>query len=54
MLWLIAIVLGLQVVGFWVLNPLTQVATGVLSLNGLPWLLAILGLWLLTGRSNNT
>ena len=53
MLWLIAIVLGLQVVGFWLLNPFTNVATGMLSLNGLPWLLATVGLWLLTGRSND-
>ena len=50
MFWLIAIVLGLQVVGFWVLNPLVHISTGLLSLKGLPWLLAMVGLWLLTGR----
>lgn len=50
MLWLIAIILGLQVVGFWVLNPLAHLATAWLSLRSLPWLLALLGFWLLTGR----
>lgn len=51
MFWLIAIVLGLQVIGFWLLNPLTHLTTGLLSLNALPWMLAIVGIWLLTGRS---
>ena len=50
MLWLIAFVLVLQSLGFWLGDPLVHVATALISLKALPLLLAVVGGWLLAGR----
>lgn len=50
MLWLIALVVLVQALAQWPLEPLMRLCTVVLSLQWLPWLLALSGLWLLAGR----
>ena len=50
MLWLIALVVILQSLGLWFLQPLVHLGTDLVSLSALPWLLALAGLWLLSGR----
>jgi hypothetical protein len=50
MLWLIALVVLVQALAQWPLEPLMRLCTAVLSLQWLPWLLALSGLWLLAGR----
>jgi|TARA_Y100000589_G_scaffold326858_1_gene367483 hypothetical protein len=49
MLWLIALVLLLQALFHWMLEPGITWLTPVFELKVLPWLLALLGIWLLAG-----
>jgi len=50
MLWLIALVVLLQAQAQWPLEPVMGLCTSVLNLQWLPWLLALIGVWLLAGR----
>ena len=52
MIWLIALVLFLQTVFHWVLEPVIRLFTPLFELNVLPWLFAFIGLWLLAGQRN--
>jgi hypothetical protein len=51
MLWLIALVLVLQALFHWTLEPLIRWFTPLFELRVLPLLLGLLGLWLLAGRT---
>ena len=53
MLWLIALVLVLQALFHWMLEPVIRWFTPLFELRLLPWLLALVGLWLLAGRTNS-
>ncbi|MEB3159141.1 MAG: hypothetical protein VKK03_06735 [Synechococcus sp.] len=50
MLWLVALVLLLQSLWWWVFKPLIHVSTTMLSFSSLPWVLLGAGLWALAGR----
>ena len=50
MLWLIALVVILQSLGFWLFDPLVQLGTALTSLSFLPWMLLLVAFWLLSGR----
>ena len=50
MLWLIALVLVLQSIGAWALQPLVHASTSLLSLSFVPWVVLIVGLWLFSGH----
>jgi len=50
-LWLIALVVLLQTLAQWLIQPAIRGATSVFGLQLLPWMLALVGLWLLAGRS---
>ena len=45
---LLALLLGLS---HWLLEPLVQLGTTLLELTWLPWLVLLLGAWLLAGQS---
>jgi|TARA_B100000073_G_scaffold123028_1_gene100345 hypothetical protein len=53
MLWLIALVLLLQALFHWVLEPVITWLTPVFELKLLPWLLGFLGIWFLAGRKES-
>jgi hypothetical protein len=42
--------LGLML-AYWLMTPLITLLSPVVELHALPWLLALLGLWLLAGRA---
>lgn len=46
---LVMVSLGLTV-AFWLMSPLSAALTPLLELRPLPWLLLLLGAWLLAGR----
>ena len=52
MLWLIGLVLVLQAVFHWMLEPVIRVLTPLFELKVWPWLLALIGFWLLAGRTD--
>ena len=52
MLWLIASLILLQTAIHWLFEPVVQLLTPWLGLEVLPWLLAIIGIWIFTGRSS--
>jgi hypothetical protein len=52
MLWLIASLILLQAIFHWLFEPIIQLLTPLFGLNFLPWILALIGLWLFTGRSS--
>ncbi|MEB3234469.1 MAG: hypothetical protein VKM98_03480 [Cyanobacteriota bacterium] len=47
---LIAMVTVALAVAFWLMSPLSAALTPLLELRPLPWLLLLLGAWLLAGR----
>jgi hypothetical protein len=51
MLWLIASLILLQTVMHWLFEPVVQLLTPWAGLDVLPWLFAIVGIWIFTGRS---
>ncbi len=51
MLWLIAALILLQTAIHWLFEPVVQLLTPWVGLEVLPWLLAIVGIWIFTGRS---
>ena len=51
MLWLIAALILLQTASHWLFEPVVQLLTPGLGLDVLPWLFAIVGVWIVTGRS---
>ena len=51
MLWLIASLILLQTVMHWLFEPVVQLLTPWAGLDVLPWLFAIVGTWIFTGRS---
>lgn len=53
MLWLIALVLVLQGLFHWMLEPVINWFTPLFELKLLPWLLGFAGLWLLAGRTES-
>ena len=53
MLWLIALVLVLQALFHWMLEPVIRWFTPLFELKLLPWLLALFGLWFLAGRTDS-
>ncbi len=52
MLWLIASLFLLQTAIHWLFEPVVQLLTPCFELDVLPWILAIIGIWLFTGRSS--
>ncbi len=52
MLWLIASLIVLQAAIHWLFEPVVQLFTPLIELDGLPWIGIFVGLWLFTGRSN--
>ena len=50
MVWIVAVVLLLQALGTWLFQPLVHAGTAVMSLKGLPWLIALVGLWILSNE----
>ena len=46
MLWLIALLLVLQALFHWILEPVIRGVTPLFEFKLLPWLLALVGLWL--------
>ena len=53
MLWLIALVLVLQALFHWMLEPLIRGVTPLFEFKLLPWLLALVGIWFLAGRTDS-
>tara|TARA_B100001173_G_scaffold307897_1_gene317239 strand:- start:703 stop:864 length:162 start_codon:yes stop_codon:yes gene_type:complete len=53
MLWLIASLILLQTVMHWLFEPVVQLLTPWAGLDVLPWLFAIVGIWIFTGRSGS-
>ena len=53
MLWLIAFVLALQALFHWTLEPAIRWFTPLFELRLLPVLLALVGIWLLAGRTDS-
>ena len=51
MLWLIAALILLQTASHWLFEPVVQLLTPGFGLDVLPWLFAIVGIWIFTGRS---
>lgn len=52
MLWLIASLFLLQTAIHWLFEPVVQLLRPWFELDVLPWILAIVGIWLFTGRSS--
>ena len=53
MLWLIALVLALQALFHWTLEPAIRWFTPLFELRLLPLLLALVGIWFLAGRTES-
>ncbi|QNI53201.1 conserved membrane protein [Synechococcus sp. BIOS-E4-1] len=53
MLWLIALVLLLQALFHWTLEPAIRWLTPLFELRVLPLLLGLLGIWFLAGRTDS-
>ena len=53
MIWLIGVVLILQACFYWVMKPLIWIATPIVELRSLAFLLLLLGAWLVSGRVEN-
>jgi hypothetical protein len=51
MLWLIASLILLLTAIQWLFEPVVLLLTPWFGLDVLPWLLAIVGIWIFTGRS---
>ena len=47
---LVAMVSLVLTVAFWLMSPLSAVLTPLVQLQPLPWLLLLVGVWLLAGR----
>jgi hypothetical protein len=52
MLWLIAALILLQTAIHWLFEPVVQLLTPLVGFNMLPWLFALVGIWIFTGRSS--
>ena len=52
MLWLIAALIVLQTAMHWLFEPVVQLLTPWVGLDLLPWMFALVGIWLFTGRSS--
>ena len=52
MLWLIASLIVLQAAIHWLFEPVVQLITPLIELDGLLWIGVFVGLWLFTGRSS--
>ncbi len=52
MLWLIGLVIVLQAAFHWMLEPVIQGVTPLFELSFMPWVLAAVGLWLLSGGTS--
>ncbi|CAI8175755.1 MAG: hypothetical protein AB8A46_01050 [Prochlorococcus sp.] len=53
MLWLIGLVLLLQAIFHWLLEPIIVVSSPVFELSGFGWALLLLGAWLVAGQGES-